>query len=565
MVMGEFHMIPLKINNYNQMRKVILSLLTIILLLQAANVGAQNYYWVAFTDKNNTEYSLSAPEEYLSPPSIMRRLEQGIAIDSLDLPVNSFYIDSVLKVGATLVHSSKWLNGVTVKTTIDTFKITAEKFPFVKKIQLTKPAQASKSTINKFKEIVGGDIEPIDTSYYGESVYQTGLMNGQFLHNDGYNGKGKQIAVIDAGFYNADHLDAFDSLWANNQILGTKDFVNPNDDFYSTHSHGMSVLSCMGGNVPGHLIGTAREAKYWLLRSEDVYSEYLIEEDNWVAAAEFADSVGVDVINSSLGYFEFDDATTSHNYNDMDGNTTRVTQAANIAFSRGILVVVAAGNEGNKSWHYIIAPADGDNVIAVGATNWAGYAAPFTSFGPASDGDIKPNVVAVGWNTYLQLSNGSLGKASGTSFASPVMAGMAASLWQAAPGTTAADVKEAIEMSSHQYDTPDSILGYGIPDFKMAWLYLVNQSVTTNLTEKRWVVYPNPVRDFLVIQNKNTPTGENIRIGIYSVEGKLIRTWNKPNQNRISLTNIQNLPEGILLMKISSANFSQTVKLNKIR
>ncbi len=547
------------------MKKIILSLLTIILLLQAANVSAQNYYWVAFTDKNNTEYSLSAPEEYLSPPAIMRRVEQGIAIDSLDLPVNSFYIDSVLKVGATLVHSSKWLNGVTVKTTVDSFKTTAEKFPFVKEIQLTKPAKASKSAINKFKEITGGDIEPIDTSFYGESVFQTGLMNGQFLHNQGYNGKGKRIAVIDAGFYNADKYDAFDSLWANNQILGIKDFVNPNDNFYDTHYHGMSVLSCMGGNVPGHLIGTARQAKYWLLRSEDVYSEYLIEEDNWVAAAEFADSVGVDVINSSLGYYVFDDTAMNHSYADMDGHTTRVARAANIAFSRGIVVVVAAGNEGNKNWKYIISPADADNVIAVGATNWAGYAAPFTSFGPAYDGDIKPNVAAVGWNTYLQLSNGDLGSASGTSFASPVMAGMVTSLWQGAPNTTAADVKEAIEMSAHQYDSPDSILGYGIPDFRMAWLYLVNQSATTNLVKKHWTVYPNPVRDFLVIQNKNSSTGKNIRIDIYSIEGKLIRTWNKPGQNRILLSNIQNLPKGILLIKISSDNFSQTVKLNKIR
>ncbi len=547
------------------MKKIILSLLTIILLLQAANVGAQNYFWVAFTDKNNTEYSLSAPEEYLSPPSIMRRLEQGIAIDSLDLPVNSFYIDSVLKIGATLVHSSKWLNGVTVKTTIDSFKTTAEKFPFVKEIQLTKPAKTSKSTINKFKEITGGDIEPIDTSFYGESVFQTGLMNGQFLHNQGYNGKGKQIAVIDAGFYNADKYDAFDSLWANNQILGTKDFVNPNDNFYDTHYHGMSVLSCMGGNVPGHLIGTARQAKYWLLRSEDVYSEYLIEEDNWVAAAEFADSVGVDVINSSLGYFVFDDTNMNHSYADMDGHTTRITQGANIAFSRGIIVVVAAGNEGNKNWKYIIAPADGDNVIAVGATNKFGFAAPFTSFGPAYDGDIKPNVAAVGWNTYLQLHNGNLGNASGTSFASPVMAGMVTSLWQGAPSTTAADVKEAIEMSAHQYDSPDSTLGYGIPDFKLAWFYLVNQSATTNPVKNHWTVYPNPVLDFLVIQNKNNLTGENIRIDIYSIEGRLIRTWNKPNQNRISLSNIQDLPKGILLMKISSKNFSQTVKLNKIQ
>jgi hypothetical protein len=548
------------------MKKRIRFLFTIVLLLQAANVGAQNYYRVVFANKNNTEYSLSAPEKYLSQRAILRRTKQQIAIDSLDLPVNSFYIDSVLKVGAILVHSSKWLNGITVKTTVDSFKNIAEKISFVKEIQLTKPEIKTKSTINKFKEITVDDVEPIDTSYYGESVYQTGLMNGQFLHNQGYNGKGKQIAVIDAGFYKVNTFQAFDSLWTNNQILGTKDFTNCNYGVFDSIDdyHGMSVLSCMGGNVPGRLVGTAREALYWLLRTEDINSEYPIEEDNWIAAAEFADSVGVDVINSSLGYYEFDNAAANHNYNEMDGKTTRVTQAANIAFSRGILVFVAAGNEGNKSWHYIIAPADGDNVIAVGATNKFGFAAPFTSFGPASDGDIKPNVAAVGWNTFLQQRSGNLGYYSGTSFASPVMAGMATSLWQAAPNATAADVKRAIELSANQYDSPDSILGYGIPDFKVAWLYLVNQSAITNSVEKYWVVYPNPVLDFLVIQNKNSLTDRNIRIDIYSIEGKLIRTWNKPNQNRISLSNIQNLPKGILLMKISSGSFSQTVKLNKI-
>lgn len=545
--------------------KIIRSLFIVVLLLQAGFAGAQNYFWVAFKNKNNTTFSLSSPSEYLSDRAIQRRLNQNIAIDSLDLPVNSNYIDSVLKVGAQLVHSSKWLNGITIKTSVDTFKSTVEKLSFVREIQLTKPASNTKSALNKFAETTTTDKEPIDTSLYGESVYQTGIMNGQFLHNQGFNGEGMQIAVIDAGFYKANEFAAFDSLWTNNQILGTKDFVNSTDDFYSTHYHGMSVLSCMGGNIPGELIGTARKASYWLLRSEDVFSEYPVEGDNWVAAAEFADSVGVDIINSSLGYFEFDDTTMSYTYADMDGKTTRVTQGANIAFAKGILVVVAAGNEGNKPWKYIIAPADGDNVVAVGAINKYGYAAPFTSFGPAADGDIKPNVAAVGWNTYLQLKNGNLGFSNGTSFASPVMAGMAASLWGAAPYTTAADVKYAIELSANQIDNPDSILGYGIPDFRRAWLILVNLAATTNLVKKHWTVYPNPVHNYLVLTGRGNSNQKNIQIDIYSMEGRLIRNWNKPYQSQIVLSNIGNLPPGILLMRIRSGNTVQTIKLNKTR
>ncbi len=545
------------------MRKI-----TILFILFSFGISfyseAQNYFWVAFKNKNNTKYSLSSPGEYLSERAIQRRAKQNIAIDSLDLPVDKNYIDSVLSYGAQLVHSSKWLNGITVKTSIDTFKTSVQKISFVKEVLLSKPGNNSKSTYNKFDEPESGNKDPIDTSLYGESVYQTGLMNGQFIHNNGFNGQGMQIAVIDAGFYKANEFAAFDSLWANNQILGTKDFVNSNDDFYATHYHGMSVLSCMGGNVPGSLIGTARKASYWLLRTEDVNSEYPIEEDNWVAAAEFADSAGVDVINSSLGYYEFDDNTLSHTYADMDGKTTRVTRGANIAFSRGILVVVAAGNERQKAWQHIIAPADGDNVLAVGATNKFGFDAPFTSLGPASDGDIKPNVAAVGWNTYLQLRNGNLGFASGTSFASPIMAGMATSFWQSMPNATAADVKQAIEMSASQYEKPDSILGFGIPDFKKAWTFLASQIAEQNSSNTFWTVYPNPATNYFVLKRKSSSAQKSIKIEIYSIEGRLLRNLTKEDKSQIIITNIDNLPRGILLVRIHSENVTQTIKLNKI-
>ncbi len=536
----------------------------IFLLSQPVLSQAQGFYWISFTDKNSTKFSLATPELYLSERAIERRIKQNIPIDSLDLPVNSNYIDSVLSIGAELVHSSKWLNGITVYSELEIFQTEVLKFSFVKAIQRTKSSQITKSIFDKFHETESTEKVQIDTTFYGASVYQTGLMNGQFLHNQGFNGEGMQIAVLDGGFYNANTFQAFDSLWLNDQILGTKDFVDSNADFFQTNYHGMSVLSCMGGNVPGELIGTARKASYWLLRSEDVASENLIEEDNWIAAAEFADSVGVDIINSSLGYYQFDDPDVDHTYADMDGKTTRVTRGANIAASRGMLVFSSLGNEGNNSWKYLIAPADGENVIGVGAVNKFGFAAYFTSYGPASSGAIKPNVTGVGWNTFMQRSDGNLGFANGTSFSSPVMAGMTACLWQAAPNATAVEVKQALELSSSMFENPDSLLGYGIPDFQKAWIYLVNQTAPKQLIENEWFVYPNPVKDLLVIQKNNLSDSEEINIEIYTLEGRLIRKWKKPDTQKIFLSNLGDLPNGILLMRLSSKQNSQTIKLNKI-
>lgn len=537
----------------------------IVLIIQSFQTKAQNFYWVAFSDKNNTEFSLSAPEEYLSEHAIQRRIKQNILIDSLDLPVNLNYIDSVINLGAELVHASKWLNGITVRTEMDSFQNEVVEFSFVKEVQLTKPSGITKSAINKFHEKESNDRVPIDTSVYGASVYQNGLINGQFLHSQGFNGQGMHIAILDGGFLNTDEYLAFDSLWVNNQILGTKDFVEPYSNIFETNYHGMSVLSCIGGNVPGELIGTATKASFGLLRSEDTYTEYLIEEDNWVVAAEFADSVGVDIINSSLGYYVFNDSTMNHVYADMDGKTTRVTQGANIAASRGMLVFSSVGNEGNKPWKYLIAPSDGDSVIGVGATNKFGFAASFTSFGPAADGDVKPNVAVVGMNTFVQQSDGSFGYSSGTSFSSPIMAGIAACLWQANPHATALDIKEAIERSATYFDEPDSLLGYGVPDMKIADQILGPSIVFKWKTDNKRNVYPNPIQDYLVLQKENNGIDENVEIRIYSVEGRLINKWIKSGSSKIILDGLQLLPSGILLLKVNTDNSLETIKIFKHR
>ncbi|WP_319501169.1 S8 family serine peptidase [uncultured Draconibacterium sp.] len=545
------------------MRYIILLLGTLLLGLQQIN--AQNYFWIGFTDKNNSEYSLDQPEMYLSERAIQRRINQNIALDSLDLPVNQNYIDSVLTLNVSLVHASKWLNGITVRCDSASLADSLGYWSFIREVQLTKPDISSKSIFNKFADENFADVTPIDTSLYGSSVHQIGMMEGQLLHNENFRGQGMQIAVLDAGFYKVDELPAFDSLWTNNQIMGTKDFVNPNDEFFSTYSHGMSVLSCMGGNIPGELIGTAPKASYWLLRSEDSNSEYIIEEDNWVAAAEFADSVGVDIINSSLGYTEFQDNSTNHTYAEMDGKTTRVTRGANIAASRGMLVFSSAGNERNNSWFRIVAPSDGTNVIGVGAVDLNFSLAYFSSAGPAADGALKPNVSAMGYQTALQRTDGSVGLGNGTSFASPVLAGMAASLWQAYPGKTAEEIKTALEKSGHLYTTPDSLQGYGVPNMRVAASLLNPLSVEVPSQNKTWTIFPNPVKDRIVLQSTTNLQADNLDINLYALDGRVIKSWQLPATPTVTLNNLGTTESGIFLLLVKTKTGVETFKINKIR
>jgi serine protease AprX len=531
----------------------------------SSGLSAQNYYWIGFTNKANSPWSLQKPEAFLSQRAIERRERQSIVVDSLDLPVNPSYIEEVMQLGGTLVHSSKWMNGITVKAASDEFEADAIKLPFVREVQLTKRSYATKSLNNKFKEPeASGRLYDIDTNLYGASAAQVSQLNAQFFHKQGYKGQGIHIAVLDAGFYKTDEYLAFDSLWAGGQILGTRDFVGGSNVFQE-HYHGMSVLSIMGGNIPGQLIGTAPKASYWLIRSEDVFSEFLIEEDNWVAAAEFADSVGADIINSSLGYFLFDDPGMNHTYDEMDGNTTRVTRAANIAATRGMLVFSSAGNEGRNSdtWRYIIAPSDGLHVIGVGAVNGEGHPAPFTSHGPAYGGDVKPNVAAVGWNTIIQRQNGTVGPGNGTSFSSPVMAGAAACLWQANPQAASMDIKDAIEQSAHLYLHPDTLLGYGIPDLRLADKIIKSRLPDKWENNSVWLVYPNPASDFIVLQKNSNISFEKIILSVYTTDGKLVWQEKRNDAAQIVVQNLQLLPQGLLLLQIISGDVAETVKIRR--
>ncbi|MGE5427381.1 MAG: S8 family serine peptidase [Methylococcaceae bacterium] len=545
------------------MKKQLMLFLVIVMgsYLVSAQVTVKDTYWVKLKDKKGTPYQINRPQAFLSQRSIDRRHRQQIAINETDLPVSPVYLDSLKKMGLEIVHSSKWLNGTTVRTADSTLMRKVAALSFVSSIQLTKPGRTLKSANNKFNESeILADYAP---AHYGRAYKQLSQLNGQYLHNKGFRGKGIQIAVLDAGFWHVDQIAAFDSLRNTHRILGVRDFVDPHSDIYQQHSHGMSVLSTMGGNIPGTLVGTAPDASYYLFRSEDDASEYIIEEDNWVAAAELADSAGVDVINSSLGYYNFDDSTTNHPYADMNGVKTRVTQGANMAFSKGILVFTSAGNEATNAWRHIIAPTDGVNVISVAAVDSTGKRASFSSIGPAYGGAVKPNLAARGRLTYLVTSSGKLGFSNGTSFSSPVLAGMGACLLQANPQATVQQVKHAMEQSGSIYLTPDSLIGYGIPDFEKADVLLKDMTVARDSTAE-WELWPNPFTDYLAIRNlKSKLTGQCL-IKIFNVQGAPLLEKEFNSNETLLLNNLGNLPEGLLIVSIQSGDKKKQFKLIKI-
>lgn len=523
---------------------------------------APDTYWVKLKDKKGTPYQITNPEAFLSQRSIDRRIRQRIPIDETDLPVSPAYLAGLRDLGLEVVHSSKWLNGTTVRTADTSVVRKVAALAFVESIELTKPGNVLKSAHQKLREPeTRADIPP---ARYGKAYNQLKQLNGQYLHNLGYRGKGIYIALLDAGFWHVNEIAAFDSLRNSGRIMGTRDFVDPDSDFYNQHSHGMSVLSTMGGNIPGKLTGTSPEASYFLFRSEDDFSEYLVEEDNWVAAAELADSLGVDVINSSLGYSEFEDPRMNHSFADMNGVKTRVTKGANMAFEKGILVFASAGNEGNNSWRRIISPSDGENVLAVAAVDTLGNRASFSSVGPAYGGAIKPNVAALGRLTYLVTSNGALGYSNGTSFSSPVLAGMGACLLQAHPQATAKQVKEAIEQSGSKYLTPDSLIGYGIPDFQKAHLILKSMEEQTPQTDATWSLWPNPFADYLVMRKLKTVPHENCFIKIVNLQGVCLRQLTIKADEMVLLKNLSNLPDGLLILSVRYGEEEDRFKLIKV-
>lgn len=449
------------------MRKRLLILSTLVLL--AAGASAQQdtlKYRISLRDKAVTAYSLERPEQFLSQKAIERRRKQNLAIDSTDLPVCRKYVDEIRRQGVNVIVTGKWENFVTVSCNDSALIDRIAALPFVRTAEKVWTAPKTKGEMmSATRDSVVNTPKIYTDSIYGPAITQIQLSNGDKLHDAGFKGQGMTIAVIDAGFHNLDKITAMQNI----RVLGTKDFVNPQADLFAESSHGMSVLSCIGMNRPGIMTGTAPEASFWLLRSEDEYSENLVEQDYWAAAVEFADSVGVDVINTSLGYYAFDDKSKNYKYRDLDGHHALMSRQASRIADKGMVLVCSAGNSGMGSWKKITPPGDAENVLTVGAVNKRALLAPFSSIGNTADNRIKPDVVAVGEGSDVIRTDGNQGKANGTSFSSPIMCGMVACLWQACPKLTAKELIELVRSSGDRADYPDNIYGYGVPDMWKAY------------------------------------------------------------------------------------------------
>ena len=563
------------------MKKFFLFLCSILLASTFTGQVAPNKYYVQFTDKNNSPYSIGNPSEYLSQRAIDRRIAQDIPIDIRDLPVNPAYLQGVASTGATMLNPTKWLNGVTIYTEDPSVLTAIEQLPYVAGISKSNPGTTGSDAEIKQSEKPFFSHErynqpgsqftkqgsAIGTFDYGYAFNQIQMLNGNALHEMGYRGQGKVIAVLDAGFLNANTMTAFDSLWTNNQILGTWDFVEKQIISFDEHPHGSMVLSCMGANWPGQMIGTAPKASFWLLRSEDGATEYIIEEYNWVSAAEFADSVGADVINSSLGYTTFDDPSQNHVYaTDLNGDTAPATRGADIAASRGILVVNSLGNEGSSSWYYLSVPSDGDSVLGIGAVDGSGYYASFSSHGPSADGRVKPDVVAQGSGSCIAdpYSN-SIAFGGGTSFSSPILAGMTACLWQANPDQNNMQIADAIRQSGSQYLTPDAFLGYGIPDFVDA-----NNILTVidgpDARKLELSVYPNPFKDEVRITLTSRVGLGSGQVVMSDVTGRRILSRSASFENgtsEITIPGLDKLEAGIYILTVETEAGTVSQKIIK--
>lgn len=523
-------------------------------------------YLVLLKDKANTSYSLNNPSQFLSPRSVQRRLKQNIPLVERDLPVNKAYVASIQQTGAQVWYTSRWLNAVMVETDAITLPAIL-KLPFVKGLEgeyaLGKSRQtggilSGGLTTNKIihsdkkasrRKSAKADAIPL---LYGPSVDQVAMIGADKMHEKGYHGEGMLIAVLDAGFRNIDNLSHFQSLFAENRLVSTYDFVRKEASVFEDDSHGAQVLGTMAGFLEGRLIGTAYKANYILLRTEDVYSETRVEEANWLLGVEYADSAGVDVINSSLGYSTFDDPAQDYRYADLNGNKTLITRAADWAASTGMLVINSAGNEGGNGWQYITPPADADSIIAVASVNKDRIRASSSSKGPSVDHRVKPDLAALGQGAVVSTGpNGAL-TSSGTSFSAPVLAGMAAGFWQAFPQLTNMQVIDYLKRSGSQYLMPDSLLGYGIPNFVKASTLVGLQK---NLDRSPFV-FPNPFSNGLDPQVwlGNFPKSGFYTAVLSDMTGKLLWSGSFTNElNSLPVSTLA-LASGYYILKVVSAS-----------
>ena len=544
------------------MRKVSFLLLFMALAMFAQAQVASNIYWVQFTDKANSPYSIDNPEEYLSPRALQRRANQGIAIDEFDLPVNPQYLQAVADCGARLINPSKWLNGVSIYTTDASVVEAINALEFVLAVRYC----PNDPEAQKLKERwLANEMKPSAANrgtmgFYGGAETQTTQLNVNVLHDMGYDGTGVIVAVLDGGFQGTPEQSCFDNMREEGRLLGTKEFVYGQTSVYSQSTHGTSCLSTMGAYDPNNMVGTAPKASYYLIHTEDGNSENIIEEYNWVSGAEYADSLGVDVCSTSLGYIDFDMTEWSHPFEHFDGKTAPMSIGAEIAVSRGMICMNAAGNEGDGTCTLGI-PADAEHVLTVGAVDVEGERAYFSSVGPTYDGRIKPDVMALGQDTYVATGYGNMWpyyNGSGTSFATPVLAGAVACLRQARPYASVQEICDVIRACGNRANNPDSKFGYGIPDFSQA-LEMLDVKETELNFDSLISVYPNPSNGEVHITLNQ---GAKALITVYDFMGRQLYQYDFNGLNHNTLEGYLNtLGSGIYFINASNEQGNQTQKL----
>lgn len=532
-------------------------IVAIALIIGSFNMQSQTKYWIKLKNKTGTPYSVSTPSAFVTPKAIARRAAHSVPFDQTDLPVTPSYVSQIAAVpNVTVLFASKWLNAVAVSISNTTAISAINSFSFV---QNTSPTNKLKVIIERVEETPNytsaerGNNNAA-ANYYGGAYWQAKQLNVDCMHGYGYRGQGMTIAVLDAGFNNANVTAAFDSLRARGGILGTRDFVTGGTSVYEDDTHGAMVLSCMAALVPNVMVGTAPRANYWLLRTEDAATESPSEEYNWVRGAEFADSVGADILTTSLGYTTFDKTVYDHTYSGLDGRTYPMSIAANMAARKGMFVLNSAGNEGGSAWNYIGVPADADSICTVGAIDSLSIVTGFSSKGPTSDGRIKPDLVARGGNSFLAYTSGGYGPGNGTSFSCPILAGAVACFWQRFSTFNNIKVLDTLRKTASNKLTPNNSKGWGVPDICALPVGLKEVSKQISLFE----VYPNPFNSKFTIE---LSTSELVSIEIYNVVGDVVKKQTI-SENK-SVIDLSAYSAGVYFVKVSTKSGSDIKRIVK--
>ena len=538
--------------------KALISLIFVLLSAQGSQAQV-NRYVVFFQDKKDSPFSLSDPQEYLSERALDRRERFGIPVTEQDLPVNENYVQELSAAGIEAYYRSRWLNAVLVQMN-ESAVIQVEQMENVKKVVFVAPGERLMHASSNRSGKLPGNFSARKHILLNEA--QNHMLGADLMHADGYTGKNVLIAVFDAGFAGVNESIYFNHLFSGNKIVAVKDFVRNSGEVYQYDDHGTGVLSTIAGFQESVYEGMAYDSDVMLCITEDVPSEYVVEEYNWLFAAEYADSCGVDIINTSLGYNTFDDSSMNHTYGELNGDSTIITQATDLAASKGILCVVSVGNEGNNKWKKLVAPADADSALAVGAVSQDFQYLNFSSTGPTADERLKPDVAALGQGTKIIQYDGAVSSGSGTSFASPLIAGLAAGLWEIYPELNNMELIGLIRKGGSQYLNPDTLMGYGVPDYERIKSLIT--ALDDNLPASEFSIYPNPVDNKkLIVEYSGNSRDEKILIDILDIKGSQVYELHSGFNSRNTLIelDLSGIQKGIYVMKLFYGSFSMNTKL----